>query len=140
MDGEAPVDLIAEGFKKATVYRLNSRLQSGELQPLVEKGLGRQARYPKDISATVVRITQEEIVLPGSIFILYHWVKARHPKYEATMAQWLMDVVQCWAEDHAEELGINPMMWAQSFEPEVQEKGEEEDSGAFWTSLLDWKG
>jgi len=65
-------------------------------------------------SDTLVRLTQQQIVLPGAMFILYDHCRMLNPEYDATPSQWLQDVVQCWAEDHAEELQLGPMTWTQN--------------------------
>jgi len=36
-------------------------------------------------------------------------VRAMNPEYIATQSEWLQDVVQCWAEDHAGELQLGSM-------------------------------
>jgi len=53
-------------------------------------------------------------VLPGAMFIFYDHVRAMNPEYIATQSEWLQDVVQCWAEDHAGELQLGSMMWTQN--------------------------
>jgi len=65
-------------------------------------------------SDTLVRLTQQQIVLPGAMFILYDHCRKLNPEFEMTPSEWLQLVVQCWAEDHAEELQLGPMMWTQN--------------------------
>ena len=74
----------------------------------------------RDASETVVRLTQQQIVLPGGIFILYDHCRKLDPDLEISPSEWLQLVVQCWAEDHAEELQPGPLMWAQK--PEQEEE------------------
>ena len=53
-----------------------------------------------------VRLTQEQLALPGELFVLYHWVRTRFPEYEATKSEWLQHVVATWAMDHGNEIGL----------------------------------
>ena len=53
-----------------------------------------------------VRLTQEQLALPGELFVLYHWVRTRFPEYEATKSEWLQHVVATWAMDHGEEIQL----------------------------------
>ena len=79
---------------------------------------------------SVIRLTEEQFLLPSSIFLLYDHCRLRYPDYKVGKAEWIMDVVRCWAEDHAEELHLNPMTWAylpQLDEPEGDPEEEEED-------------
>ncbi len=77
-------------------------------------------------SDTVVRLTQQQFVLPGGMFILYDHCRKLDPDYEITPSEWLQLVVQCWADDHAEELQLSPMMWAQN--PEQDEGSDDTES------------
>ena len=67
------------------------------------------------------------------MFIPYDFIKVQKPRYEANKSEWLMDVVRCWAEDHADEIGLNPMMWVQSPETEDAEERGPDDSGSLET-------
>jgi len=125
--GENPLAIVADGFNRDTVYRTKKKVERGEQSPL-EKRLAATlapATLPSHSSSetgvsanpasdTLVRLTQQQIVLPGAMFILYDHVRAMNPEYIATQSEWLQDVVQCWAEDHAEELQLGPMMWTQN--------------------------
>ena len=51
-----------------------------------------------------VRLSSEQITLPGELFVLYHWVKNQFPSYEASKGEWLEQVVATWAIDHGEEI------------------------------------
>lgn len=59
-----------------------------------------------DDGSVRVRLTQEQLSLPGETFVLYHWVKTRFPEYQATKSEWLQHVVATWAMDHGEEIGL----------------------------------
>jgi len=59
-----------------------------------------------DDSVVKVRLTQEQLSLPGELFVLYHWVRTRFPEYEATKSEWLQHVVATWAMDHGEEIQL----------------------------------
>lgn len=59
-----------------------------------------------DDGAVKVRLTQEQLALPGELFVLYHWVRTRFPEYEATKSEWLQHVVATWAMDHGEEIQL----------------------------------
>ncbi len=63
----------------------------------------------RDASDTVVRLTQQQIVLPGGMFILYDHCRRLDPDLEISPSEWLQLVAQCWAEDHAEELQLGPL-------------------------------
>ena len=53
-----------------------------------------------------VRLSSEQIPLPGELFVLFHWVKTQFPEYEATKGEWLQHVVATWAIDHGEEIRL----------------------------------
>ena len=53
-----------------------------------------------------VRLTNEQISLPGELFVLYTWIKTQFPEYTATKADWLQHVVATWAIEHAEEINL----------------------------------
>jgi hypothetical protein len=53
-----------------------------------------------------VRLSAEQITLPGEMFVLFHWVKTQFPEYEATKGEWLQHVVATWAIDHGEEIRL----------------------------------
>ena len=107
MDGESPHDLIAEGLPRTTVNRIAERLERGDYKAPPPRGKG-----SRETSTTTVHLTQEQIVLPSAMFMLYDHCQLIHPEYPQTKSEWLMDVVRCWGEDHAEEIGLHPMMWA----------------------------
>ena len=53
-----------------------------------------------------VRLSSEQITLPGELFVLFHWVKTQFPEYEANKGEWLQQVVATWAIDHGEEIRL----------------------------------
>jgi len=53
-----------------------------------------------------VRLSAEQITLPGEMFVLFNWVKIQFPDYEATKGEWLQHVVATWAIDHGEEIRL----------------------------------
>ena len=53
-----------------------------------------------------VRLTNEQISLPGELFVLYTWIKTQFPEYTASKADWLQHVVATWAIEHAEEINL----------------------------------
>ncbi len=74
----------------------------------------------RDASDTVVRLTQQQFVLPRGMFILYDHYRKLDPDLEISPSEWLQLVAQCWAEDHGEELQLGPLRWAQK--PEQEEE------------------
>jgi len=119
--GATKEQLEMAGYKRSSVYQAQRQLvkpgdgrRRTKVQPANQVPAVRSVTPAalKDPSATVVRLTQQQIVLPGAMFILYDHVRAMNPEYIATPSEWLQDVVQCWAEDHAEEL-LSPMMWGE---------------------------
>jgi len=127
--GENPLAIIADGFNRDTVYRTKKKVERGEQSPLEKRlaatltpatlpshssGGSEQGVSASPASDTLVRLTQQQIVLPGAMFILYDHCRMLNPEYDVTPSQWLQDVVQCWAEDHAEELQLGPMTWTQN--------------------------
>jgi len=126
--GENPLAIVADGFNRDTVYRTKKKVERGEQSPL-EKRLAttltpatlpshssgsEQGVSANPASDTLVRLTQQQIVLPGAMFILYDHCRMLNPEFEMTPSEWLQLVVQCWAEDHAEELQLGAMMWTQN--------------------------
>jgi len=81
-----------------------------------------------------VRLSNEQITLPGEMFVLYNWVRTQFPDYEVTKAEWLQQVVATWAIDHGEEINlpsipgafINNALDVEDDEDEIEE--EEEDA------------
>ncbi len=122
--GENPLAIVADGFNRDTVYRTKKKVERGEQSPLEKRlaatlpshssGGSEQGVSANPASDTLVRLTQQQIVLPGAMFILYDHCRKLNPEFEMTPSEWLQLVVQCWAEDHAEELQLSPMMWAQN--------------------------
>ena len=53
-----------------------------------------------------VRLTNEQIALPGELFVLYTWIKTQFPEYTASKAEWLQHVVATWAIEHADEINL----------------------------------
>lgn len=79
-----------------------------------------------------IRLTSEQITLPGELFVLFHWVKTQFPEYEATKGEWLQHVVATWAIDHGEEIRLPSIPGvfinnALDLEPEDEEIDEEEE-------------
>jgi len=81
--------------------------------------------------AVKVRLTSEQITLPGELFVLFHWVKTQFPEYEATKGEWLQHVVATWAIDHGDEIRLPSIPGvfinnALDLEPEDEEIDEDE--------------
>jgi len=77
-----------------------------------------------------VRLTNEQISLPGELFVLYTWIKTQFPDYTATKADWLQHVVATWAIEHAEEIrlpAIPGVFIGNALNLEVSERPEDED-------------
>ena len=137
--GEDKATIVADGFNRETVNR-TKKVEKGEQSPW-RKGWRpcpllstRRGGVGRDASDTVVRLTQQQIVLPGGMFILYDHCRRLDPDLEISPSEWLQLVVQCWAEDHAEELQLNPMMWAQN--PEQYEESDATESRQATTEPL----
>ena len=82
--------------------------------------------------AVKVRLTSEQITLPGELFVLFHWVKTLFPEYEATKGEWLQHVVATWAIDHGDEIRLPSIPGvfinnALDLEPEDEEIDEDEE-------------
>jgi len=78
------------------------------------------------------KATSEQITLPGELFVLFHWVKAQFPDYEATKGEWLQHVVATWAIDHGEEIKLPSIPGvfinnALELQPEDEEIDEDEE-------------
>jgi len=77
-----------------------------------------------------VRLTNEQISLPGELFVLYTWIKTQFPDYTATKSDWLQHVVATWAIEHAEEINlpaIPGVFIGNALSMEVEEEPEDED-------------
>jgi len=114
--GATREQLEAAGYKRSSVYQGQKQLAKpgdGRRQTAQRRAKG---YAPNQVPAvrSVPRLTQQQIVLSGAMFILYDHVRAMNPEYIATQSEWLQDVVQCWAEDHAGELQLGSMMWTQN--------------------------
>jgi hypothetical protein len=80
-----------------------------------------------------VRLSNEQITLPGEMFVLYHWVRTQFPEYEVTKAEWLQQVVATWAIDHGPEINlpsipgvfINNALDIEEEEDEYDEEGDD---------------
>jgi len=118
--GATREQLESSGFKRSSIYlgqkQLKKAVDDGRRQTAQRRAKGSAPnQVPAVWSVTPVpRLTQQQIVLPGAMFILYDHVRAMNPEYIATQSEWLQDVVQCWAEDHAGELQLGSMMWTQN--------------------------
>ena len=91
--------------------RVQLRQPKGRVnQKQCKKPLGTSSSPREENSAedgvVKVRLTQEQLALPGELFVLYHWVRTRFPEYEATKSEWLQHVVATWAMDHGEEIQL----------------------------------
>ena len=80
--GVSPQALIKTGYSRATVYRVKHRIDAGT--PAGGKVSTKQKKAASSgqtsaASTTRVRLTQEEITLPGEMFILYEMVKTNFP-------------------------------------------------------------
>ena len=111
--GIPPGELVKNGFPNSTVYRIKNRIEgkpsSGSGRRRSPKNREAPSQQQSTSSSTKVRLTQEEITLPGEMFILYEMVKTNFPQYEATKSQWLQQVVKTWAIEHAQELRFDFM-------------------------------
>ena len=130
--GAKPRELIKEGYARSSVYSIVRKLKvvpgkeaAGEAEawrdaPAVsEPRPTRKARTtpPSNSTGTRARITQEEIIIPGHLFLWYDLVREAHPDYTATKTEWLEDVVETWATDYGEpmrreflrSMGVDPM-------------------------------
>jgi len=117
--GATREQLELAGYKRSSVYQAQKDLAKpgdGRRQTAQRRAKGSAPNQVQVVrSATLAsRLTQQQIVLPGAMFILYDHVRAMNPEYIATQSEWLQDVVQCWAEDHAGELQLGSLMWAQN--------------------------
>ena len=89
-----------------------------------------------------VRLTNEQISLPGELFVLYTWIKTQFPEYTATKAEWLQHVVATWAIEHAEEINLPaiPGVFVGNAlnleEPEIDDG--EDDTEEQSVSMADW--
>ena len=85
-----------------------------------------------------IRLSSEQLTLPGEMFVLFHWVKTQFPEYEATKGEWLQHVVATWAIDHGEEIRlpsipgvfINNALDLHPEDEEIDEDEEPEDAEA----------
>jgi len=112
--GATREQLEAAGYKRSSVYQAQRQLKAAPAmgrQTAQRRAKGSAPNQVRSVTP-VLRLTQQQIVLPGAMFILYDHVRAMNPEYIATQSEWLQDVVQCWAEDHAGELQLGSMMWA----------------------------
>jgi len=115
--GATREQLESSGFKRSSIYlgqkQLKKAADDGRRQTAQRRVKGSAPNQVRSVTP-VPRLTQQQIVLPGAMFILYDHVRAMNPEYIATQSEWLQDVVQCWAEDHAGELQLGSMMWTQN--------------------------
>ena len=120
--GAKPRDLINEGYANSSVYNIVRKLKAAPRQEAAaptEPVQPRKARTtpPSNSTGTRARITQEEIIIPGHLFLWYDLVREAHPDYTATKTEWLEDVVETWATDYGEpmrqeflrSMGVDPM-------------------------------
>ena len=106
--GSTRQELLAAGHTASSITKAKKQLADGWPKGLPANPCPRP-RASRDVSTNVVQSLPgvERIVLPSGIFILYDFIKAKHPRYEATKSQWIIDVIQCWAEERAEEMGLS---------------------------------
>jgi len=115
--GATREQLESSGFKRSSIYlgqkQLKKAVDDGRRQTAQRRAKGSAPNQVQAVRSVtpVPRLTQQQIVLPGAMFILYDHVRLKYPDYIATQSEWLQDVVQCWAEDHAGELQLGSMMW-----------------------------
>ena len=126
--GAKPGEVIKEGYSSSTVYGVAKKLKKGqpipqeEAAPVVGPSQPFQNRKGRmtptsNSTGTRARITQEEINIPGHIFLWYDLLREVYPEYVATKAEWLEDLVVTWAEDYGEPIrqeflriqGVDPM-------------------------------
>lgn len=74
-------------------------------EPVTSGGSGNSASDFRD-GDVKVRLSNEQITLPGELFVLYNYVKMQFPDYQRSKAQWLEEVVATWAIDHGEEINL----------------------------------
>ena len=126
--GAKPGEVIKEGYSSSTVYGVANKLKKGQATPqedgapLVGPSQPFQNRKGRttptsNSTGTRARITQEEIIIPGHIFLWYDLMREAFPEYTATKTEWLEDVVETWATDYGEPIrqeylrdqGVDPM-------------------------------
>jgi len=110
--GATKEQLEASGYKRSSIYQGQKQLKKpgdGCRQTAQRRAKGsapNQVPVVRPVTP-VPRLTQQQIVLPGAMFILYDHVRAMNPEYIATQSEWLQDVVQCWAEATPESCSIH---------------------------------
>ena len=120
--GAKPRDLINEGYANSSVYNIVRKLKAAPRQEAAAPTEPLQPRKARttpssNSTGTRARITQEEIIIPGHLFLWYDLVREAHPDYTATKTEWLEDVVETWATDYGEpmrreflrSMGVDPM-------------------------------
>jgi hypothetical protein len=116
--------------------RMGNRKAKSAAKKAVNKGLtsSSETSSPSELAdgAVRVRLTSEQITLPGELFVLFHWVKTQFPEYEATKGEWLQHVVATWAIDHGDEIRLPSIPGvfinnALDLEPEDDEIDEDEE-------------
>ena len=91
---------------KGQVRKPRSRQNQKQGKKPLETSRRQGEASPQDDGVVKVRLTQEQLSLPGELFVLYHWVRTRFPEYEVTKSEWLQHVVATWAMDHGEEIQL----------------------------------
>ena len=131
-----------EGHPDEMRARMGTKKAKTRSKPKGNKGAtsSSETSSPSDLADgdVKVRLTSEQITLPGELFVLFHWVKAQFPDYEATKGEWLQHVVATWAIDHGEEIKlpsipgvfINNALELQPEDEEIDEDEEVEDAEA----------
>jgi len=117
--------------KRATMGRPKSKKQSTKNGKVANSH--DDASTPSEMGRdgdVKVRLTNEQISLPGELFVLYTWIKTQFPEYTASKADWLQHVVATWAIEHAEEINlpaIPGVFIGNALDLEVSEEPESED-------------
>jgi len=118
--------------RKATMGRPRSKKATGQKNVRLKK-VEEGGESPSETireGDVKVRLTNEQISLPGELFVLYTWIKTQFPDYTATKSDWLQHVVATWAIEHAEEINlpaIPGVFIGNALDLEVSEEPESED-------------
>ena len=91
---------------KGQLRKPKSRVNQKQGKKPLETSRRLREESSQDDGVVRVRLTQEQLSLPGELFVLYHWVRTRFPDYEATKSEWLQHVVATWAMDHGQEIQL----------------------------------
>ena len=118
--------------------------KANQKQPVGSNGTGNSTSDFRD-GDVKVRLSNEQITLPGELFVLYNYVKMQFPDYERTKAEWLEEVVATWAIDHGEEINlpsipgwfINNTLDSETYEEDEFDE-EEENAQEIASPVVNW--